>query len=151
MAAPDEEIVESHRILAEHELLRREIRDLAHCADGLLLASSRPNWVLELAARIEHLRPRLAEHFAREVECGFFDKLAEEWPNCERACLDLQADHYELLVELDAVSHGVRAGRLDVGEAVRRTKLTLTRLERHEERENALLHRTLEGGGPALD
>ncbi len=151
MTAPDEELLESHRILAEHELLRREIRDLGQCADGLLLAASRPSWILELAARIEHLRPRLAEHFAREVECGFFDRLAEEWPNCEPACRELEADHYDLLVELDAVSHGVRAGRLDVGEAVRRTRTTLGRLARHEERENDLLHRTLEGGAPALD
>ncbi len=144
------ELSASRRILEEHQALHHELDRLEDGADRVLEGAVADGWTEDIAARVAALRPRLSEHFAREVELGLFEDIERAWPNTERACRQLVVEHGLLLHGFDEVAGATETG-VPPPVLARQLKSLLGALRRHEERENELLRLVLEGGPPAGD
>ena len=65
----------SRQIREEHDALDAEVKEVQGMLDALPAAPADSTLPEVLARRLDALRPRLARHFAREEEIGFFRKL----------------------------------------------------------------------------
>jgi Hemerythrin HHE cation binding domain len=145
-ASRAESLLDEHRSL--HELLDRVDSTLAALKSGAATVLS------DLSSHLGELGPRLEAHFAHEEEGGLFEEISETWPETAFQCERLLGEHRALLARIAELRADCAAGpaatRGPGGLADRGLSL-LRDLAHHEERENELLVRSLDGAVAAQD
>jgi iron-sulfur cluster repair protein YtfE (RIC family) len=134
----------AHRVAEEHRVLRQLLAEIKS-------ASAHPSGGPDaVAAHLETLREFLSEHFEEEESSGFFEQIEELTPEKAHECEALCAEHEGLLQRLDELR--------EVGPEARReaawgtgVNALLHALSSHENRENELLTRALDGSDQAQD
>jgi hypothetical protein len=141
----------THTVLEEHRELQRAVTAL-----GLVIRSPEEFAARRgvIAARIVDLRHQLARHFAAEEKGGFFEEIQRAAPESADACARLRQQHVAILAGLDRGRDELppassEASAIESWAATIRAVLAEVGL--HEEREDTLLYRALEGGGGAPD
>ena len=134
----------TRQLLEEHEQIHFHLEQLSRALGRIDPASTDPEPLRGLAARVESLEERLEEHFRREDSDGLFQSLTEILPECEEEVHRFMDEHNRTLDAL-AMAH-IRAQRGEVHE-VALLKEELERLilglREHERREAALLERAV--------
>jgi hypothetical protein len=141
-------------VVEEHRRLRKFLGSLANTLACLPRPELRRHWVEDLSRQLGALRPLLAAHFAYEEEAGLFEEISEASPADEPACRRLRDEHRGLLAALDGALEGASEAPAD--EARFESFLGDVRefareLARHEQSENDLVFRALDGGPSPLD
>ncbi|HEY8505793.1 MAG TPA: hemerythrin domain-containing protein [Gemmataceae bacterium] len=92
-----------------------------------------------LRARLEEVRPHVAEHFRFEEQNGYMDVVRSRAPHLDRAIGQLAEEHRLLAQSLDALI--AEAGAVgEPGEALRaEVRAWVGRVRRHEAGENELI------------
>jgi len=145
----------SKQIVEEHKRLRESLSRIQSMVVKPPEASRRSGWLKDLAAELTDLEPRLKAHFEAEEKSGFFDDITESWPGTSDICRRMMGEHESLLKAVSDVC-GTAAGPATLDETsfrslLERAGLLIRDVSRHEERENDLMFRTLEGGPAAQD
>ena len=145
----------SKQVIEEHKRLRECLSRIQSMVVKPPEVSRRAGWLKDLAAELTDLQPRLKAHFEAEEKSGFFDDITESWPGTSDVCRRMMSEHESLLKAVSDVC-GTAAGPATIDENAFRSLLeragSLVReVSRHEERENDLMFRTLEGGPAAQD
>lgn len=134
-------------ILGEHRAIRATAEALEAHIRGPV-PSPRAHWLKRLAEEFDALAGLLRPHFAREEAGGMFDAMEARDPGSARECARLRDQHGTLLDRLVALERRLHAPRPDAKsvEVLRRgIRGLLADLAGHEEAENALLVRVMEG------
>ncbi|MEW6071412.1 MAG: hemerythrin domain-containing protein [Planctomycetota bacterium] len=145
------------RVLREHGALRIAARTLRALLDAPASGGEERirSWTAQVAESLRTLQGSLAAHFRMEEARGFFAELAAVHPSARGRLDALQAEHGEILADLQALLAALsalsgRAPALDrAGLGARATEI-LGRLVRHESAETELIGRLLRedlGGG----
>jgi iron-sulfur cluster repair protein YtfE (RIC family) len=137
------------RVLEDHRRLRQALSEI----ESTLAAPPAPATLATLTALLAALRARLRSHFKAEEQGGLFRRIQEAAPEQSAACARLLGQHAAILTRLDRLQAEATAylpGQSALDGLRAAVRELLNDLARHEERENELLLRTLEGT-PAAD
>lgn len=138
----------SHEALDEHRQIHFYLDRIAQSLDRLKDGLSEVEPMRRLAAEIEGLMERLAEHHHKEEHGGLFQAVLEVLP-ARRVEIDRLTNQHERMVEILEMAR-IHAQRGDVSEAeALRADLEsfLEMFRRHEEAEERLLAQAI-GEGP---
>jgi hemerythrin-like domain-containing protein len=144
---------QSRSILEEHRKLRHSVNRIQSMVSNPPDPAHRPAWLRDVSGLLVDLTPRLIVHFESEEKGGLFEEIQQAWPTTAEMCRTLLGEHRILLARLSELSaaSGRPMDEAAFGAFLDRASSLLKDLSRHEERENDLLYRTLEGGPSALD
>lgn len=135
-------------ILDEHRALRANVEALRALLAKRPAATRQAAWSRRVAADFSTLAQSLRLHFAREEAVGLFEDIEEALPESIHACARLRSEHHSLVERLGSLQEVLgapRSARQSL-EAERQLALALLAdLARHEEKENELLVRAMEG------
>lgn len=141
---------DTHTIVAEHRALRTLVdalrRETASVPGGVEGA-----WLAAVAAQLAELRTRLEAHFAVEEQSGLFDHLAEVGSENGPAASRLRREHDALRERLGRLCAEPEPASAPAHTLAARVRTLLDDLEAHEERENELITRSLDGSLAAAD
>jgi iron-sulfur cluster repair protein YtfE (RIC family) len=141
--------VRSRRLRVSSEAILEEHRGLRDCMDeaARLAAGGARSWPQRLAPRLAVLAERLRAHFAAEEKAGLFEDIEEALPGAAAECERLRAEHRTLLERLEGLAARARARHsAEEAETFRADlRAVLGDAARHEETENDLLIRAVEG------
>ena len=143
-----------HDLLAEHRSLHETLHELESLSASPPSVGEAPAWLQKLGARLEHLAPRLEQHFSHEESSGFFDDVPAALPTATTASRHLLDEHGELLSRVRALRDETRlpvSGTGSLQALAERLRGWLADLAHHEERENELLLEAIEGETAAQD
>lgn len=131
--------------VADHRALRALIEALREHAT--VTTGRESAWRAAVTAHLGELRAQLEAHFAEEEESGLFEQMAETGTENLPAAEHLRADHAALRGRLSALCADAEGGgaRVRATDLSKRLQVLLDDLEAHEERENEVLLRSLEG------
>jgi len=144
----------SESILAQHKQLRVALDELNALLQSAPQIEATAGWLSKLAARLHDLLPVLAAHFEHEERSGLFAEIQAAWPETATTCARLLAEHKALLEGLEGVRVSTAAGPTAVQtlpELMGRGQALMRTLATHEEAENELLVRVLDGALAAQD
>jgi iron-sulfur cluster repair protein YtfE (RIC family) len=137
-------IVGEHRAL--HQLRDALRRDVAAVPDGREDA-----WHAGVAARLAQLRARLEAHFLQEERAGLFEHLAEGGSEHAPAATRLRREHDALRASLERLRAAGGEPKDSAHVLAERVRTFLDDLAAHEDRENELMVRGLDGSVAASD
>lgn len=141
----------THAVLEEHRQLQRAVTALGVVIRSPEEFASRRGVI---AAHIVDLRHQLARHFATEEKEGFFEQIQRAAPESADACARLRRQHVTILAGLDRARDELppaSAGTSAIESWAAAVRAVLADLADHEESEDTLLLRALEGNGGAPD
>jgi len=141
-------------LFTEHADLRRVLHRIESMLANPPDPAGRLPWLKDLCDRLREYKPRLDAHFAAEEDGGLFDEIEDHSPGAAEAARKFCAEHPELIGRLeDLIEAASRKAADDAGfqSLLAQARDLVHTLESHEERENDLLYRVLDGGDAALD